>query len=138
MAGIAVTDEQLAAYLQEQLPLPELAAVEIALREDEVLRRRAAALALRRDLPYHSVGSIWRVERLSCPERPELGAYLLGTLDDGRADYISFHLRTLGCRYCTANLADLQTSASSAAPDAARRERYFEWSIGGLRRRDER
>src|SRR5688500_7635572 len=50
-----VTDEQLAAYLQEQLPLAELAAVEKALREDEPLRRRAAALALRRDLPYHSV-----------------------------------------------------------------------------------
>jgi hypothetical protein len=53
----SVTDEQLAAYLQEQLPLAELAAVEKSLRENEPLRRRAAALAFRRDLPYHSVGA---------------------------------------------------------------------------------
>jgi anti-sigma factor RsiW len=138
MPDPTVTDEQLAAYLQEQLPLSELAEVEKALRENESLRRRAAALALRRDLPYHSVGSIWRAERLSCPERSELGAYLLGTLDAGRADYLSFHLRTLGCRYCAANLADLQASSRAAPPDAARRKRYFESSIGGLRRGDDK
>ena len=134
MPETAVTDEQLAAYLQEQLPLADLAALEKLLRESEPLRRRAAALALRRDLPHHSVGAIWRAERLSCPERTELGAYLLGTLDDGRADYVSFHLRTLGCRYCAANLADLQASSAAAPPNAERRRRYFESSIGGLRR----
>ena len=131
-----VTDEQLAAYLQEQLPLPELAAVEKALRESEPLRRRAAALAARRDLPYHSVGSIWRADRLSCAGREELGAYLLGTLDPGRAEYLGFHLRVVGCRYCAANLADLQ-AASRSAPDAARRRRYFESSAGSLRRGDD-
>ena len=134
MTQTAVTDEQLTAYLHEQLPLAELAAVEKLLREDEPLRRRAAALALRRDLPYHSVGAIWRAERLSCPDRSEFGAYLLGTLDDGRADYLSFHLRTLGCRYCAANLADLQASSAAAPANTERRRRYFESSIGGLRR----
>jgi len=132
----SVTDEQLAAYLQEQLPLTELAAVEKALREDEPLRRRAAALALRRDLPYHSVGAIWRAARLSCPDRAELGAFLLGTLDDARADYLAFHLRTLGCRYCAANLTDLHTATTSRTPDPTRRRKYFESSVGGLRRRD--
>ena len=133
MSDPVFSDEQLAAYLQEQLPLTELAAVEKALRDAEGLRRRAAALALRRDLAFHSVGSIWRSERLSCPERNELGSYLLGTLDPARADYINFHLRTLGCRYCTANLADLSEAARAVTPDTARRRRYFESSAGHLR-----
>ena len=136
MPDLSVSDEQLTAYLQEQLPIAELAAVEKALREDAELRRRAAALALRRDLAYHSVGSIWRTERLSCPERNELGSYLLGTLDAARVDYIDFHLRTLGCRYCTANLADLSAASRAAKPDTERRRRYFESSAGKLRSRD--
>ncbi len=133
MTDLDFTDEQLTAYLQEQLPLAELAAVEKGLREHEGLRRRAAALALRRDLAYHSVGSIWRSERLSCPERSELGSYLLGTLEDARTEYIDFHLRTLGCRYCTANLADLSEASRAVKPDTARRRRYFESSAGQLR-----
>ena len=136
MPSNTVTDEQLAAYLQEQLPLTELTSVEKALREHEPLRKRAAALALRRDLPYHSVGAIWRVGRLSCPERTELGAYLLGTLDEGRADFVTFHLRTTGCRYCAANLADLRAASKPALPAAVRRRRYFESSAGHLRRSD--
>ncbi|MBA3315856.1 MAG: hypothetical protein M3552_21450 [Planctomycetota bacterium] len=136
MPALDITDEQLTAYLQEQLPLAELAAVEKALREHETLRRRAAALALRRDLAYHSVGSIWRSERLSCPERTELGSYLLGTLDEAHVAYVDFHIRTLGCRYCTANLADLSEASRTAKPDAARRRRYFESSAGKLRSRE--
>ena len=129
----AITDEQLVAYLQEELPLAELASLERALRSDRELGRRAARLASRRDLAGHSVGAIWRAERLSCPNREELGAYLLGALDEGRASYISFHLRSLGCRYCGANLADLQASSRQGAGDEARRRRYFESSAGHLR-----
>lgn len=134
MPETSVTDDQLTAYLQEQLPLEELAAVERGLRNSEPLRRRAAALAMRRDLAYHSVGAIWRTERLSCPDRAELGASLLGTLDDDRADYVAFHVRTLGCRYCAANLADLRAAATATPTDAARRRRYFESSAGAFRR----
>jgi hypothetical protein len=136
MCESTVTDDQLAAYLQEQLPLADLVAVENTLRESEPLRRRAARLAMRRDLGGHSVGAIWRTERLSCPDREELGAYLLGTLSDGRADYVSFHLRTLGCRYCAANLVDLRTASTAAPPATARRQRYFESSAGLVRRTD--
>ncbi len=134
MPEIDFSDEQLTAYLQEQLPLGELAAIEKALRSSEELRRRAAALAMRRDLAYHSVGSIWRTERLSCPDRSELGSFLLGTLDAGRVDYINFHVRTLGCRYCAANLADLSEAARTTKPDTTRRRRYFESSAGHLRK----
>ena len=131
-----ISDDQLAAYLHEQLPLAELASIEMALRENESLRRRAAGLAIRRDLPYHSVGAIWRTERLSCPDRAQIGAYLLGTLDESHADFIAFHLRILGCRYCAANLADLRVAADSIPPAAARRRRYYE-SSAGLLRKDE-
>lgn len=134
MSDLTVTDDQLTAYLHEQLSLIELAAVEKALRESETLRRRAAGLALRRDLAYHSVGAIWRSERLSCPDRAELGASLLGTLDHERAEYIAFHVRTLGCRYCTANLADLRAASTVLPADSARRRRYFESSAGLFRR----
>lgn len=135
MPALNVSDEQLTAYLQEQLPLGELAAVEKALRASDELRRRAAALAMRRDLAYHSVGSIWRTERLSCPDRSELGSFLLGTLDSGRVDYINFHVRSIGCRYCAANLADLTEASRTAKPDSTRRRRYFESSAGQLQSR---
>jgi hypothetical protein len=134
MPPFDLSDEQLTAYLQEQLPLPQLAAVERSLRESEELRRRAAALALRRDLAYHSVGSIWRTERLSCADRAELGSFLLGTLGDAEVEYINFHVRTLGCRYCAANLADLTEAARAIKPDTSRRRRYFESSAGRLRK----
>ena len=128
-----IRDEQLVAYLQEELPLADLAMMERALRSSESLARRAARLAMRRDLACHDIGAIWRSERLSCPDRSELGQYLLGTLSADRAEYISFHFRSLGCRYCAANLADLQARSQDSAPDHARRRRYFESSAGRLR-----
>ena len=48
------------------------------------------------------------------------------------AEYIRFHLETIGCRYCQANLADL---AAASQPDEApvqRRRRYFQTSAGYL------
>ena len=133
MSERRISDEQLVAYLQEELPLADLARVERALRSSEPLARRAARLAMRRDLACHDIGAIWRSERLSCPDRSELGQYLLGTLPADRAEYISFHFRSLGCRYCAANLADLQARSQESAPDLARRKRYFESSAGRLR-----
>lgn len=133
MTDSIVSDEQLVAYLREELPLVDLARVEQALRTDKTLAKRASRLAMRRDLSSHDVGAIWRSDRLSCPDRGELGEYLLGTLAPDRADYISFHFRTLGCRYCAANLADLQARSQESAPDTARRRRYFESSAGRLK-----
>lgn len=133
MVNDDVSDEQLVAYLREELPLADLARVERALRANKRLAARASRLAMRRDLATHDVGAIWRADRLSCPDRGELGEYLLGTLPADRADYISFHFRTLGCRYCAANLADLQARSRESAPDVERRRRYFESSAGRLK-----
>jgi hypothetical protein len=81
----------------------------------------------------HSLGAIWRRHRLSCPPREQLGSFLLGVLDADHADYIRFHIETIGCRVCQASLADLeeqQTAASKVVEQ--RRTRYFQSSAGYL------
>ena len=86
-----------------------------------------------RDRGEHSIGAIWCRERLSCPTREQIGSYLLQGLDPGLQDYIDFHIRTIGCSFCSANLADLQSLHKEPAPKAhARRRRFFESSAGYL------
>lgn len=133
-----LTDHQLLSYLDESLPVEEMAEVERALRGDEALRRRAGLLARRRDHGGHTVGAVWRRRRISCPDRGELGSYLLGVLDVDAADYITFHLTEVGCRFCQANLRDLESAAAGASEaPVQRRRRYFESSAGLLGSRDE-
>jgi hypothetical protein len=60
---------------------------------------------------------------------------LLGALDDEHVDYIRFHIDTVGCRFCAANLADLESQQAEAAEQSTRRRRrYFESSAGYLRK----
>lgn len=47
-------------------------------------------------------------QRLSCPKRSTIGAYLLDTLDKDWRCYVEFHLKKLECHYCLANLEDLK------------------------------
>jgi hypothetical protein len=97
----------LEAYLDEALPAEEMAAIERALREDRSLARQMTTIHSRRNAGVHSLGEIWRRHRLSCPTREQLGGLLLETLPEETVDYITFHLDTVGCRYCQANLNDL-------------------------------
>lgn len=124
------------AYLDEALPPEEMARVELALRNDPELRRRLAAINARRDAGVHSLGEIWRRHRLTCPSREQLGSYLLEALPEEQADYVTFHLQAVGCRYCKANLTDLEQQQAES-PDAAetRRRKYFQSSVGHLRRK---
>jgi hypothetical protein len=86
-----------------------------------------------RDRGEHSLGAIWRRQRLSCPSREELGSYVLQALDRDLQDYIAFHLKVVGCPFCHANLTDLQTLQQEPAPKAQeRRRRFFESSAGYL------
>jgi hypothetical protein len=127
------TREQLHAYLDEALSDAEMARIEQALRGSEPLRRALRQAMQERDRGEHSLGAVWRRERLTCPGREHLGSYLLQVLDDGLQDYIDFHLNTLGCPYCQANLADLQAMQQEPAPQASeRRRRYFQSSAGYL------
>ncbi|MDY0170909.1 MAG: hypothetical protein RBS80_30495 [Thermoguttaceae bacterium] len=125
----------LEAYLDEALPPEEMARIEQALRDDARIAQRLAMLASRRDSGVHSVGGVWRQHRLSCPTREQLGSYLLDALPDAWAEYITFHLDEIGCRFCRANLADLKRQQEEHPQTAdQRRRRFFQTSAGQLRR----
>ena len=88
--------------------------------------------------PAYEYGfKIWRRNRISCPTREQLGSYLLGVLDDEQMDYIRFHLETVGCRLCHANLKDLERrQAESNESVVVRRRKYFDSSAGYLHKQD--
>ena len=131
------TPAQLLGYVDEVLPVELMTAIETDLRNSDSLRRHVAQLIRRRDAGEHSVGQIWQRLRLSCPARTELGSYLLGALPDEELDYIDFHLQTVGCRFCAANLEDLRVSSQSAGNAQERRQRFFQSSAGFLSREKE-
>src|SRR5262245_66572321 len=129
-----VTREQLAGYLDDALSEAETAQVEQALRESEPLRRSLRTLIQERDRGEHSLGAIWRRQRLSCPSRDQLGGFLLGALDAAWRDYIDFHLHIVGCSFCLANLADLQAlQKEPATKTRERRQRIYKSSAGLLK-----
>ena len=128
-----IRQSDLEGYLDEALPPEQMALIEKALREDRKLISRVAAIHSRRGVGVHSLGEIWRSGRLSCPSREQLGSFLLGALPDRAADYIAFHLELVGCRFCQANLADLESRpAEQPAAVSARRRKYFQSSAGYL------
>lgn len=136
MADHGISDSQLEAYLDDALPVEEMSHLEQLLRSDRRLQTRLAEVSSRRDHGFHSVGAIWRRHRLSCPGREQLGSYLLGAMAPEGADYIRFHLETIGCRFCEANLADLEQRQAEAAEQVqSRRRRYFQSSAGLLSRK---
>ncbi len=125
---------QLHAYLDDALSDRETALVEQALRESDVLRQSLRAILHERDRGEHSIGAIWRRQRLSCPGREQLGSYLLQALESDLQDYIDFHLKTVACPFCQANLADLQALQQEAEPQVRqRRQRIFDSSAGYLK-----
>jgi hypothetical protein len=129
-----ITREQLHSYLDDALSDAETARVEQALRQSEALQRLLRAIIQERDRGEHSIGAIWHRQRLSCPTREQLGSYLLQALDGGWQDYIDFHLKTVGCAFCLANLKDLQSLQKEAKPKTReRRRRFFESSAGYLK-----
>jgi hypothetical protein len=129
-----ISRELLHGYLEDALSDAETARVEQALRQSAALQRTLRTLMQERDRGEHSIGAIWARERLSCPTREQLGSYLLKVLDAGLQDYVEFHLRTVQCAFCLANLADLQARHKESAPRAReRRRRYFESSAGYLK-----
>ena len=131
------TDAELTAFLDEALSAGRCAELEHELRSNSELRNRLIEVRGRESAGLHTIGAIWRRSRLSCPDRKELGQFLLGAMEDDAADYIRFHLETIGCRFCQANLADLEASSQPSDPPQQRRKRYFQTSAGYLARRDE-
>ena len=130
------TDAELAAFLEEALPPGRCSELEHVLRTDTNLRDRLVEVRGRESAGLHAIGAIWRRARLSCPQRSELGQYVLGTLEADAADYIRFHVDEIGCRYCQANLADLEAASQLSEQGVQRRRRYFQTSAGYLNKQD--
>jgi len=131
---VTPTDLELLAYLDEALSVVRSATIERQLREQPELRLRAAQLARCRDQGGHSVGEIWRRERLTCQSREQLSLFLAGRLSPGLTEYIQFHLSVVDCRYCQANLLDLKKQRAAREPEQkVRHRRYFDSSAGLLR-----
>ncbi len=130
---MTITREQLIAYLDDALGESDTAKVEQLLRESEPSRQELRQLLQDRDRGEHTLGAIWRRQRLTCLTRAQLGSYLLKVLEPGLHDYVQFHLQTIGCPFCRANLTDLEAQQNRAAPEATkRRRRYFESSANLL------
>lgn len=127
-----ISREQLAGYLDDALNDQETAEVEQALRASEPLREELRTLMREHDRGEHSLGAIWRRNRLSCPRREQLGSYLLGVLEADHLEYIDFHLKTIGCSFCLANLADLKAQQQEAMTEVKQRRRRFFDSSHGL------
>jgi hypothetical protein len=130
------SNSELEAFLEESLPAERMAAIEDALRKSDALQKQLAAINGRRDAGVHSLGDVWRRHRLSCPTREQLGSFLLGVLSRDAADYVKFHIDTIECRYCAASIADLKSQQSAAESEVTRRrQKYFQSSVGHLRRK---
>ena len=121
------------AYLDEALEPDQMTAIEASLRDDSQLIGQFAEVISRRDAGIHSLGEIWRRNRISCPSREDLGSYLLNVLSAEHQLYVQFHLETISCRFCKANMDDLkERQTGSAEGHSGRRKRYFESSAGYL------
>jgi len=75
---------------------------------------------------------IWEYHRFSCPKRSTIGGFLLTTLEDGWQRYVDFHLNVLGCRFCRANLEDLESETAEHAQQL--QARIMESTVGFLHR----
>lgn len=120
---LTIDEETLRAYLADALPAEALARVEKALRDSSELRARLEDVRQNRSDPgLHTLGAIWRRGRLTCPNRQQLGSFLLDALDPDFGDYIKFHLEVVECPFCQANLADLK--AKTTQPSSATKNRH--------------
>jgi hypothetical protein len=131
-----VSREHLRAYLDDALSESETARLEQQLRDNAALRARLRDVMQERDRGDHSVGAIWRRERLTCPTREHLGSYLLEVLDPEFQKYVEFHMTVIACPFCQANLDDIKEHQQIPAPQAnQRRRRYYQSSAGLLQKR---
>ena len=128
---------QLIGYLQEALAPEDMARIEEHLRSSSEWRRALASMRDQVDLGEHSVATIWRRHRLTCPSREKLGTFLMRGLIPDEEDYIKFHVEVVKCRWCAANLEDIKSQEAArdaSAEPSNRRRRFFQTSVGILRR----
>ncbi len=59
---------------------------------------------------HFDVGALWKKARVSCPSRHWLARLVAGTLPEGPAGFVRFHLDEMRCEWCQANRDDLERS----------------------------
>jgi hypothetical protein len=124
---------RLQAFLDEALPAEEMSYIEQQLRTDPKLHEQLQRLIGQREAGVHSIGEIWRRNRISCPTRQQLGAYLLKALPSEQSQYVEFHLNVIQCRCCSANLEDLRRQRVEDKQSRIQRSnKYFQSSIGKI------
>jgi RNA polymerase sigma factor (sigma-70 family) len=101
------------------------------IRED-VTRQRLSAEPSSEQFE-HLLTDLWENRRFSCPKRNTIGAYMLGTLEADWHRYVDFHLNLLGCRFCRANLDDLQSQSQETQQEQFQ-ARIMESTVGFLHR----
>ena len=82
-----------------------------------------------------TIAKVWRHRRLSCLKRSTIGSYLLGVLEEPWQSYTAFHLETVQCLMCRANLEDL-SAESEQLPEQDLSDRVFQSSVGFLSHQD--
>lgn len=127
-----ITKAMLRDYLNDALPEAEAIQVEKALREQPAVQALFQEVRQDEDRGEHSVGAIWRRERISCPSREQLGAYLLQAIDPDYSDYVAFHLNTIACPFCLANVDDLKKLQHEAQAERTQRRKKILDSTAGV------
>ncbi len=97
--------------------LRQLAAVRES--SSDLLRHLTAAEEGQRPLDM-DITALWREYRLSCPARAWWLQYQRGSLAQGPADFLRFHLDDMGCPECRARLDDLEQLAADEVEDRLR------------------
>jgi RNA polymerase sigma-70 factor (ECF subfamily) len=79
-----------------------------------------------------TIAQVWRQRRLSCLKRSTIGSSLLGVLEEPWRSYTTFHLETVKCLMCRANLEDLAAEGDERSLDQVLSKRIFQSSAGFL------
>jgi RNA polymerase sigma factor (sigma-70 family) len=111
---------------------------QIALMKHRFIKRLAVGLSPEsQQVEYHPDESLltrlWEAHRPSCPKRSTLGKMLLRVLPVEWEEYIHFHVDTLGCKACQANMQDLK-SETQLRPSRPLSSRIMQSSIGFFRK----
>jgi len=126
------SDAELFAYLDEDLEAGRMTDIEHELRADPALHKRLMTLRTNSSAGNHSLGAIWQSHHISCPNREDLGNFLLGIMPPEQKAFVKTHLEINGCRRCQANVDDLQQQSEAQVLTQNRRQRYFQSSAGYL------
>lgn len=79
-------------------------------REGLLTRMLSEALDSGESDVHFDVGELWKRARVACPSRHWLAREVAGTLAEGPAGFVRFHLEEMHCEWCQANRDDLERS----------------------------